>query len=558
MTDPSATMVLVTRDPLKVAQKQFLALEITTIGYVSIIISVPLGDTESALMAKEDFLNCRIVFLPSRPRGILDPTRTIDQGNTVGSVRIPVTNSGRQLNFTISFESFLVEQHAGPVDIELRGNDPTTEPLSTVQVVKSAVLPKIQSFTASSYNVIKGNRVTLSWTIDAEGDYELISAEKPADPLTKGKGKSASSGQLFAGDYTLKVRVGDQVVDTRCLRIHSFDATSFHSYGLNLSKDGSSTGILGLYAHAERGRLYALLRFGADAPRAQLWSTANGFDHDPATWQPETNRKGEVVSVTIEAARRPGVIFQDRLWLLGGDCCHPDKPGSNVGYYDFQETVWHEVGDDDPRRWPKEPKEMTERMGHAVVALPFSDRIWVMGGWSQNGGLCNDIWEFDGNTWKELAPTCEACLFGAAATSEAVWRIGGFASPGGAASQIGVRRYDKNNNETPVDFTIAKDMQYCASTLFALDENNDRPCGIGTFYDPETNSYTDKAFFISKERSYNVSPKKIDESSTEGVLLKRDYYHIQAAVFQGAAFLRMLRPDNKAAGERISYLVWVD
>ncbi len=559
MTEPSATLAVVTREPLMVAQRQSLALEITTIGYMSVMISVPLGDTESALMTKDEFNKCRLIFSPSRPKGVLEPKKSLDNNNATGFVRIPVTNLGGQLKLTISFQSILVDPHAGPVDLELRGNDPTTKPLSTVRVVKSAVLPKIQSFTASSYNVIKGNRVTLSWTIDPEGDYELINAGRPADPLTKGKGKSGSVGQLLAGDYTLKVRVGDQVVDTRRLRIHSFDATGFHSYVLNLSKDGSPTEILGLYAHPERGRLYALLGFGADATRAQLWSTAHGFDDDPATWQPETNRKGEIASVTIEAARRPGAIFQDRLWLLGGDCCHPDQPGSNVGYYDFQETVWHDVGDDDPRHWPK---PMAERMGHAVVVVPFDDRprIWVMGGWSQNGGLCNDIREFDGNAWgsEPLKPTCDACLFGAAATSEAVWRVGGFASPGGAASQTGVRRYDKNNNETPVDFSIAQDMQYCASALFVFNEKTDRPCGICTFYDPVKSKYLDIAFFVNKERSYNVAPKNIDELSTEGVFLKRDYYHIQATVFQGATFFRMLRPDRKYAGSRISYLVWVD
>ena len=172
-----------------------------------------------------------------------------------------------------------------------------------------------------------------------------------------------------------------------------------------------------------------------------------------------TNGQGQI-EVTVESARRPGVIFRDRLWLLGGDCCRPDKPGRNVQYYDFQEGEWHEVGDEDLRL----PKGMARRMGHAVVT--FRDRIWVMGGWSQNGGLCNDIWEFDGNSWTKLPLACEACLFGATATAEAVWQVGGFASPGGAASKTAIKRYDKNNNATPIDFSIAKGMRYWRQALY--------------------------------------------------------------------------------------------
>ncbi len=75
----------------------------------------------------------------------------------------------------------------------------------------------------------------------------------------------------------------------------------------------------------------------------------------------------------------------------------------------------------------------------------------------------------------------------------------------------------------------------------------------------------DRAFFIDKERNHYFAPKEIDTLSAQGVILARDYYHIQADVFQGAAFFRTLRPDGKAASKNkeaarrnISYLVWVN
>ena len=567
MTDPGATMAVVTREALTVAQKASLAMDITAIGYDSLILSVPLGDGENALMATDQFSKCKVTLSPSRPKGVLPPQKPPLQDNATGYIRLPIKDKTEKVIFTLSIGDFIVQKGAGTIEIKLRGNDAKAEPLCIETVVKSLTLPKVQSFTASAYNVTQGNRVTLNWAIDPEGDYELTKAGDAANPLAKGRGGAGTLGRLAAGDYVLSVPSGGE---KRRLRIHSYDATGFHSYVLDLAKDGSPTEILGLYAHPERGRLYALLRFGADATRAQLWSTAHGFDDDPATWQPETTKQDTIISVPLEAARRPGVIFQNRLWLLGGDCCHPDRPGSAVGYYDFQETMWHEVGDDDPRRWPG---GMAERMGHAVVAVPFENRsrIWVMGGWSQNGGAFGDIWEFDGNSWNQLASTGRACLFGAAATRQAVWRFGGFTSPGGNDCEAKVQRHDKNNKIDIIDVKIADGKQYCASALFAMDEKHDTPSGIGMFYDPDTRGYRRKLFSIDYEREYNVDETDLDESDKNAnsqdertdklslidILPKRDYYHIQSTVFQGAVFFRTLIPNSQYAGTHIRYFVKV-
>ncbi len=239
---------------------------------------------------------------------------------------------------------------------------------------------------------------------------------------------------------------------------------------------------------------------------------------------------------------------------MGGDCCDPDAPGSSVGYYDFQATAWQEIGGDDPRRWPK---EMAERMGHAVVALPERDRVWVMGGWSQNGGTCDDIWEFDGSTWTMQKARCEACLCGATATKEEVWRVGGFLDPGGKATATAML-YDRNNAPVEVGVKIASGRQYCASALFVLG-GSDLPSGVGTFFESASRSYKHVMFFFSKERHANIEVSTAKGSSAQGVFLPHDYYHIQAAVFQGSAFLRTLRPDRNEAGSRlVSYLVRVE
>ncbi|HET9069150.1 MAG TPA: hypothetical protein VFN28_10945 [Amaricoccus sp.] len=551
MTDPVAKLEIVTRDPLKVGERQSLSLRITTQGNEAVFVAVPLGDTAADLMSPEEFAACDIDFSERKPRGVLD----IEPRPRDACFRVPISRIDALLAFEVSLANFLVEAHAGRVEITLHAGTLSSAPASTVSVVKRSTPAEIETFVATRYNVIQGGNVTLSWTLSQETAYDLHNAAAPHKALVAGRGTSGTSGtppSLPRGNYVLRALAGDEVVDTRNLRIHAFGATGFKSYELNLPITPAATDILGFFAHPGRGRLYALLRPGT-AERVELWSTRHGFDPDPDTWQPESNAQGETITLPLEAARRPGAIFQDRLWLIGGDCCDPDAPDSAIGYYDFQETAWHEVDDTDPRRWPD---AMAERMGHAVVVLPSRNRLWVMGGWSQNGGTCGDIWEFDGKAWTPQKPTCDHCLFGATATADAVWRVGGFSDPGGQAS-LTVTRYGEDGSAVDINLPIAPGMQYCASALFVLDPAGAQPSGLATLH--AASAYRHVLFFLGSERTPTIEVSDIEGTSAQGVLMPRDYYHIQPAVFQGAAFFRMLLPDRNARGSLlVSYLVKVD
>ena len=552
MTDhPVAKLEIVTREPLKVGERQSLALRITTQGNEAVFVALPLGATATDLMSPEEFAGCAIDFAERKPRGVLD----IDPRPRDACFRVPISRIDALLAFDVSLADFLVEAHAGPVEIRLHADTLASAPASTATVVKRSTPAEIRSFDATRYNVIEGGRVTLDWTLSQEADYDLRNAAAPDRTLVAGRGTSGTSGtppSLPRGNYVRRALAGDEVVDTRNLRIHAFGATGFKSYELNLPITPAATDIIGLFARPGSGRLYALLRPGT-AERVELWSTRHGFDPDPETWEPVTNARKETITLPLEAARRPGAIFQDRLWFIGGDCCDPDAPDTAIGYYDFQETAWHEVGDTDPRRWPD---AMAERMGHAVVVLPSRERLWVMGGWSQNGGTCGDIWEFDGKAWTPLEATCDLCLFGATATTDAVWRVGGFSDPGGRAS-LTITRYDEDGAAVDVDLPIAPGTQYCASATFVLDPAGQQPSGIATLH--SASAYRHVLFFLGSERAPTVEVSDVEGSSAQGVLVARDYYHIQPAVFQGAAFFRMLLPDRNARGSLlVSYLVKVE
>lgn len=550
MTENIATLELVTRGPLQAGKTQSLALRLASRGHDGLYVRFPLGQGGAALMTAQEFARCDIAFSGPRPRGVIGLEPDPDNG----TVRIGIRRPEDLLGFDIALEDFLVDAAPGAANLTLHADSPETPPLARLTVEKTAERPEIRSFIAAGYNVFSGARVPLSWTFSAEAEFELLSARQ-VEPLLTGRGDSGRSPAQPAGDYTLNLLVNGQVAATRHLRIHGFSRTGFDSYRLDPEAAFAPiTGVLGLYAHPSRGRLYALLRVAGDPQHAQLWSSPHGFA--PESWRPEQDATHERITIPLAAARRPGAILHDRLWLMGGDCCDPDAPGRDCGYYDFQQNVWHEIAAPDPRGWPK---DMAARMGHAVVVLPKGDRLWLMGGWSQDGGPCGDMWEFDGNGWTPLAARCDLCLFGAVATDAGVWRFGGFADPGGAGS-LTVTRHDLDGKaaaDMDAQAVFGPDQQYCASNLFALDPGR-RPGGVAMLVAHRT--YHPALFFMGSEQMHLTFQKSdLAEETAEGVLIPRDYCHIQSAMFQGAVFFRSLLPDRDARlAVQISYLVKVN
>jgi hypothetical protein len=472
------------------------------------------------------------------------------------------------VTFDVALEDFPVAPEAGSATLRLFG-DTLDAPASAAAVVeKRSTPPSILSFDADGYTAIRGQRVTLTWTLSEAADVELVAVGDVAKVLLTLKaakeGRATVAPAHRENDYALRLLRGGETLETRRLRIHGVDATGFHVYEINTMATRPPTGVLGL--HAFDGRLYALMRVGDD--RAELWRTAHGFE--PEAWEPERDGLGEPVALSVDAARRPGVIFDGKLWLLGGDCCDPDRPGAGVGFYDFQATTWREVGPNDPRRWPE---TMRARMGHAALPAPYGGGIWVMGGWSQDGGLCDDVWRFDGNGWKRLDLSCGACLFGATTTTTspdpAAWRFGGFLEPGGRPAPTLLEVYGRNGVAAP-GVSLENDLAYCFGALFAPEPGQRLPYGICTLYgagtkkDDENTGFKHRIFDVRKGQRYSIDWHDVGDGSDIGVLIGRDYAHVQTATFSGATFLRVLLPDRDwpAPGapeaRQINYLVRVD
>jgi hypothetical protein len=129
---------------------------------------------------------------------------------------------------------------------------------------------------------------------------------------------------------------------------------------------------------------------------AALYSSATGVDD----WRRETG------DVPQGMATSPGVAFNNKLWLIGGDCVNPDHPGSDVWSYE-KDT------DTGQLQW-KQQTDLSNlflnglgvRAGHACVVgrgPNGQDTIWILGGYN-NGQFFNDVWTLKQGSWSQVNP----------------------------------------------------------------------------------------------------------------------------------------------------------
>jgi len=169
----------------------------------------------------------------------------------------------------------------------------------------------------------------------------------------------------------------------------------------------------------------------------EVWSTGNGYDWsrtpDKAAWSPRVGAAGIIFRnkmwifggvekyfagdeshlkndvwysengetwdlVTHTAAWSPrafhqSVVFDDKLWILGGGNYLPNYKAFNDVWCSEDGVNWHQVTGEAP--W-------SERLWFAAVA--YRDRLWIMGGWSNDPFQdYNDVWHSkDGVTWTRL------------------------------------------------------------------------------------------------------------------------------------------------------------
>jgi hypothetical protein len=151
------------------------------------------------------------------------------------------------------------------------------------------------------------------------------------------------------------------------------------------------------------------------APPRDVWRSSDG-----KTWQcatPEAPWTHSDLPMTL--------VFRDRMWILGG-WFNGRLPGHSAS-----NAVWSST---DGEHW----EQVTARAGWsprlAAGAVVFKDRLWVLGGtedyyFGDERSVKNDVWSSaDGKTWRQetaQAPWSPRAYHAAVVHDDKIWVLGG-------------------------------------------------------------------------------------------------------------------------------------
>ena len=144
-----------------------------------------------------------------------------------------------------------------------------------------------------------------------------------------------------------------------------------------------------------------------------VWSTADGkewkLETASAPWSPR--------------AYHAAVVHGDRIWVLAG--------GNYVPKYEARNDVWSSA---DGVNWQRATENAPWSPRLWFSAVTYRDRIWVLGGWSNNPSKnWGDVWHStDGKTWTEWKSTVtwkERHEHSAYVFQDKLWIAGGHAQP---------------------------------------------------------------------------------------------------------------------------------
>jgi hypothetical protein len=143
-----------------------------------------------------------------------------------------------------------------------------------------------------------------------------------------------------------------------------------------------------------------------------VWSSADG-----RAWRREVQNAG-----WSKRAHAQAVVFDDRIWLMGGGHRFPKAIPRNDVWCSEDGVTWTQVTDAAP--WKP-------RLWFSLVA--YRGRMWVLGGWSEADGNFGDVWHSkDGRNWTELKSDViwtKRHEHSAYVFQDKIWVAGGHAEP---------------------------------------------------------------------------------------------------------------------------------
>jgi hypothetical protein len=579
------TSISIDPETLTTGDEKSLSIGVNTKDTKYLFLLVPVGDAPEALMTEGEFDRVRLNWKIVKADGADSETPKADAGEpriveNKGEVSITRNDESAEseASFRILVEKFTPRGTSDAIRLEVRDNDNLLLADTTVKVTDA--LPEIKEFAADRYIREKGQVTELSWVLKPKGRHRLLLDDKKT--VHAGDGETGKIQVSESGTYRLEAMVGDTVTDKRSITLYFSSGTELKSpsCGAEDAPPGSlmCAEILGIYEY--KAKPYAVVRDSAAGNSASLWYTERGFDR--RDWVPVKTSDGTRVSIPVDAASRPGAVFDDRLYFMGGSSYDADRPGSEVGYFNFDPPIWVDQGIK-REAWPKPPPGDQDgpgapfpkpRMGHALLASPDGRHLWVIGGYNGDGGAMNDIWVYDKTTgtWAPRQPPLwePRCLFGAAFCGSTLWIAGGFDSPGGYPTYDDIWYCD--TSQPPDKWIQVRERATAPSWLSLIpgsgssQEKQYRGCALAAM---GNQIYAFVSYYRLNERGRNDVVKifpvtngwRLEELqgvssdwATSGMLRPLDCVRFDATVFGGCIFIRRLaRAATK--DDRLHYLI---
>lgn len=268
-----------------------------------------------------------------------------------------------------------------------------------IKLTQDLSAPYIGKFTAERVVLASGGFTTLNWSVSNSDKIELykdgglVTISTPGTYFANGLSKDTR--------FVLKAKNG-AIVREKELTIKVFNSSDI-AIQTNTFVEKHEEGkpiperkLMNLYVYEEK--IYALV-LEESTKDVYMWESYEGFNWSKTVLGSNYVSfayKENSNTVPLNFAGSPSVVYQNKVFLIGGSKFNPNIRSNEVYFYDYtnREAGWQKLA---------APTNMfAARMGHSCVV--YNNQIWVLGGCTSKGAN-NEIWTFDGTNWAKSAKT---------------------------------------------------------------------------------------------------------------------------------------------------------